>query len=232
MVDIDKARVVSYDNKGQSFEIYVDADLALAVKEGEKEFEHTYNNLLAVEEVYKDAKKGERIGPKALTDEFGTTDVKEITKIILQKGRLDLTTEQKRRLMEARRKELISYITKNAINPITKAPLTPTSVETAIDKARIEIDLNKRIERQVDAIIEKLKPHIPMSFQVSTYKVFVPVAFAGKVSGAIGKYEVLERKWDAEYFICLVKVPAGIKDNFLSTISGLTQGKARIEIEN
>ncbi len=232
MVDIDKARVVNYENKGLCFEIYVDADLALAVREGEKEFDHVYNDLLAVEEIYKDAKKGERIGPKALEDEFGTTDTKSIAKEILLKGRLDLTTEQKRRLMESRKKELIAYIVRNAINPITKAPHTPTSVETAIDKARIEIDLNKKIERQIDGIIEKIKPHLPMSFQTTLYKVYIPVSNAGKLTGVLNKYEVLERKWDAEYLICLIKVPAGLKDGFLSTVSGLTQGKAKIEIEN
>lgn len=232
MVDIDKARVVSYENKGLTFEIYVDADLALAVRGGEKDLDHVYGDLLAVEEVYKDAKKGDKVGPKALLDEFGTSELKEIVEQILHKGRLDLTTEQKRKVLESKKKEVVAYIVKNAINPIIKAPLTVSSVEAALEKSRVDIDINKKIEKQIDAIIEKLKPILPMSFHVDVYRVFVPVANAGKVQGVITKYEVIDRKWDAEYFVCTVKVPAGLKDGFLSTISGLTQGKARIEIEN
>jgi len=231
MVSLDNARVLSYEEGGKTFEIYVDPDLALEIKEGRKDFEYVYNDLLAVEEIYKDAKKGDKISDKIIEDTFHT-DIKGAVRIILDKGRLDLTTEQRRRLMEARKKELIQYIVRNSINPVTKAPHTAQRVETAIEQARVDVDINKPFDKQVDKIIEKIKPILPMSFQTVYYKIFVPSAFAGRISGAINKYEIIDRKWDADGFNFRVRVPAGIRDHFLSTISGLTQGNVKIEIED
>jgi len=228
---MDKARIVSYEKDNNVFEIYVDQDLALEIKEGDKDFESSYGSLLAIEEIYKDAKKGEKASSKAMSDSFPNLDVKEIVKEILIKGRLDLSTEQRRKIVEARKKELINYIVINSINPITKMPHTPTTVESSIEKVRIDVDINKPLSKQIDKIVEKLKAVLPMTFQTMKFRIHVPVSFSGKVNMIFNKYEVLERKWEPDGLVCLVQVPIGVKDSFLNSVSGLTQGQAKIELE-
>jgi len=231
MVNIDDARIASYDDKGMHFEILVDPELALEIKNGTKELSNNLNRLLATDEVYKDARKGERVSEKLLQEHFGSTDLLKITEIILKKGHLDLTTEQKRRLLEAKKKELIDYIVRNSINPITKAPHTPQRVESALENAKIVVDPQKPIESQIDKIIEKLSVVLPMDFKMFVFKVTVPIEYAGKVNGVINKYEILERKWDSNSFRFTAKIPAGEKDAFLNLISGLTKGQSVFEGE-
>ncbi len=230
MVALDKARIVSYEDKGKKFEILVDADIAFEVREGRKDFRYVYSDLLAYEDVYKDAGALDKISEKTLYEAFQTQDKQKIIETILFKGRLDLTTEQKRKIVEAKKKELIDYILRNSINPITKAPHTIQRIQEAIDKARIDIDLNKPISAQIDKIVEKLRPIIPMVFQTQKYLIKIPISYAGKVNGFLSKYEILERKWESEYFVCKISVPAGVKDVFLKSLDGLTQGKVVIEI--
>jgi len=231
MVNIDDARIASYDNNGHHFEILVEPDLALEVRLGHKSIDYVINNLLATEEVYKNSKSGERASEKAIQETFNTLDIKIIADIILKKGHLDLTTDQKRRLSEAKRKEVIDYIVRNSINPMTKAPHPYTRVESSLESARIVIDIQKSIESQLDKIIEKLSPILPMDFKMTKIKTIIPIQFGGKINGVIGKYEILERKWEASSFYFIANVPAGEKDSFLNVISGITKGQAQFEME-
>ncbi len=231
MVNMDDARIASYEDNGYVFEIFVDPDIALEIKKGTKEISNNLGKLLAVDEVYKSARSGERASEKSLQTVFGTTDLLKVVKTILEKGHLDLTTEQKRKLYDEKRKEVLNYIVKNSINPITKAPHTPQRVESAFEETKITIDIQKSLESQMDKIIEKLSVFLPMEFKKFTCRVKIPVAQAGRVSGMINKFEVSERKWESDYFYFVAKVPAGEKDQFFGMISGLTKGTAQFEFE-
>jgi ribosome maturation protein SDO1 len=231
MVSLDDARIIKYEQDKEEFELFVDPDLAFEIRDGKKKYEEVKNNLFAIETIFKDAKKGDKADEKSIIKIFGTDNFDKVALEIILKGKLNLTTEQKRKILEQRKKELINYIVRNSINPLMKLPHPPQRVENAIEKAKIEIDINKPLSKQLDKIIEKLNPILPMHFQKSKYKLTIPLAFAGKINGIIKKYDVLERKWTNNAFVCVVEVPIGLKDNFMKTISSITQGKALIEIE-
>lgn len=231
IVSMDDARIASYDIAGAHFEIFVEPVLALEIRKGAKEVLNNLGKLLAVEEVYKCARSGTRVSEKALNEHFGTTDLTRIVTVILEKGHLDLTTDQKRRLAEEKRRELINYIVKNSINPVTKAPHTPQRVESALDATKIAIDIQKPISVQANKIIEKMSAILPMDFKICVCRTKVPIAFVGKVNGVINRYEITDRKWEPDYFCFVAKVPAGEKGQFLNMISGLTKGQAQFDFE-
>jgi len=231
MVNIDDARVASYEDKGQKFEILVDPDLALEIKQGNKDLLNNLSKLLASDEVYKNAKSGERVSEKALQEHFGTQDLVKIVDAILKKGHLDLTTEQKRKLAEMKRKEVIDYIVRNSTNPVTKTPHTYQRVENALETAKIQIDMQRSIDQQIDKIIDKLTEILPMDFKKVTFKATIPIQYAGKINSIINKYEIVDRKWETSAFVFTANVPAGEKDSFMNTISGLTKGQAIYDIQ-
>lgn len=204
--------------------------MALEIKQGHKDASNNLSKLLATDEVYKNSRSGDRVSDKALQECFGTTDLAQITERILKHGHLDLTTEQKRKLSEQKRKEVIDYIVRNSINPITKAPHPYNRVESALDSAKIVVDIQRPIDQQMEKIIEKVSIILPMDFKMFTFKVIVPLDFASKVNGIINKYDIIERKWGSS-FNFTAKVPAGEKDSFMNTISGLTKGQAVFETE-
>ncbi len=230
MVNIDDARIASYSEDGYNFEILVDPDLALDIKLGNLPLENNLSKLLAIDEIYKNSNTGEKASEKSVELIFKTNDLKKIVEIILLKGHLDLTTEQKRKLALLKRKELIDYIVKNSINPITKLPHPVLRVENALEEGKIVIDSQKSIKSQIDKILEKLSEILPMDFKKIIIKVNVPLDYAGKVNGIINKYEVLERKW-SNVFSFTVDLPAGEKELFMNSISGLTKGTAEYEFE-
>ena len=225
MVNVDKAIIASIDKEGKHFEILVDADVALNIREG-ADFNANYNKLLASDEVFKDSKKGDRSSTSNLNNIFGTDDVKEIAKIIVLEGRVELTTEQKRKKTEQKRKALILYISKNAINPLTKTPHPPQRVELAMDKAKIMVDPTKSIKAQVDKIIEKLRPIIPLSFEKEEIIISIPIGYASKSLGLLNKYDILEKKWNNSELKLKLNINSAQKKEIMDKIYNLTSGKA------
>ena len=55
---------------------------------------------------------------------FETTDVLEVAEQILLKGHVQLTAEQKRQMMEDKRKQVIAKIAREGINPKTQEKIS------------------------------------------------------------------------------------------------------------
>ena len=95
MVNVDEAIIAKYEYSGEHFEILVDPDLAAEFRNPDGQ-DVAIEDLLAVEEIFKDSKKGDKASEEAMTKIFETTDPIEVSKIILEKGTVQLTAEQKR----------------------------------------------------------------------------------------------------------------------------------------
>jgi ribosome maturation protein SDO1 len=72
MVSVEDAVVAKISKEGTNFEILVDPDKALEFRKGK---DTDMESILAVPEIFKDSKKGERHSSEDLHKAFGTTDV-------------------------------------------------------------------------------------------------------------------------------------------------------------
>ena len=95
MVDVDKAVIARLKTHGENFEILVDCDKAIELKQGKN---INLNDVLATDAVFKDVKKGERASEKELEDLFGTSDHLEISEEIIRKGEVQLTQDHMNKL--------------------------------------------------------------------------------------------------------------------------------------
>jgi ribosome maturation protein SDO1 len=90
MVSLDRAVIARYKHSKKIFEILVDPDGAERMRGGGQV---DLEDLLAADEVFTDAAKGEKATEKDLMDAFSTTEPSEIVKKIIKEGELHLTTE-------------------------------------------------------------------------------------------------------------------------------------------
>ena len=116
MVTLEDSVIARLEYHGEHFEILVDPDLASDFKRG-KEIE--VDKILAVEEIFKDARKGDKASEEAMMKAFGSTDPLEAAAIIIKKGQVQLTAKQRRDMQEEKRKKIIAKITREAINPVS-----------------------------------------------------------------------------------------------------------------
>jgi len=74
---------------------------------------------------------------------FETTDPLKIADAILKKGTLQLTTEQRRKMTEDKRKQIVDFISRQAVDPKTNLPHPPLRIENAMEQIRYPIDPHK-----------------------------------------------------------------------------------------
>ena len=98
MVDV---TVAKFSFEGEKFEIMVKPDPALEYKMGKKK---DISAILVSDEIYTDSGKGTKPSAEKLLKAFKTEDLTEIAKIIMQKGDLNLTTDQRRKMIDDKKK--------------------------------------------------------------------------------------------------------------------------------
>lgn len=225
MVDYTIAR---YQKGGKKFEILVHPDKALDYKLGKKK---DFTDILVYDEIYVDAKKGLRAARSDIQAIFGTTDVNAVAEKILREGDLLIKTEQRRKLIEEKKKQIIAYISRYCVDARTGMPLPPLRIENAIEEAGIRIDPFTSAEEQVRYVIEALSRVIPIKKQLSILSIKIPSVYVGKAYGFIkNSAEILSETWlsDGSYS-AQVAIPAGIKHEFIEKLGAITSGTAYIE---
>jgi ribosome maturation protein SDO1 len=229
LVSLEKAVIARLDTRGERYEVLVDPELALKLKRGE---EVDMSSLLAVDTVFKDARKGDKAGVEHLKEVFGSSDPIEVAKAIIKKGEIQLTTEQRRKMLEDKRKQIVSIIAKNAINPQTNTPHPPGRIEKAMEEAKVNIDLWRTAEEQVPVVVKALRPIIPIRFEEKTLAVKIPPQYAAKAYPVIKPFgEIKKEEWQKDgSWIFLIDIPAGMVDDFLRELNSLTKGEVETKI--
>ncbi len=236
MVSMDEAVIARLDSHGERFEVLVDPKVLWKIRNKENLGEN-FNILdhMVIDTVFKDSSKGIRASDESLINVFKNTDIKKITYEIINRGEIQLTTEQRKEMMENKRKQIISTIVRNAINPKTKTPHPPQRIELALDEAKISIDPFKPVDAQVQDIMKKLQPILPIRFEKLIVAIRLSGEDYGKCYGDVKNFgKITKEEWQKNgEWIGLLELPAGLKSEFIDKISSKTKGNAQIKlIEN
>ena len=129
---------------------------------------------MAVDEVYSDANKGLRVPAEKLQKHFKTTNFLQVAEIILRKGDLNLTTDQRRKLVEEKRKQIVATIARNFVDPRTGLPHPPLRIEQAMAEIRVSIDPFKDVNEQTKLVIDELRGILPLKSERIKLLVKVP----------------------------------------------------------
>lgn len=228
MVSLEEAAIGRYKRGKKNFEILVNPAEAELVRSGNKE---EMDSVLAVEEIFEDAAKGKRATEESLKEVFATTDTMEIAREIIKEGEVQLTTKQRRKKVEEKKRMVIDRISHISINPQTNTPHPPSRIEIAMKEAKVHIDPFKSVDELVNITIKAIKHLIPIKVEKKEIAIKIPVAYVGKVYEIKNKYEVMKEEWQPDgSFIAVLKVAVGAKDEFFSFLNDLTKGEAQAKI--
>lgn len=229
MVALDESIIARLKTHGKTFEVFVEPDGALAFKRGDQV---KVENILAVEDVFSDAKNGDRPAEQDVINAFGTTDAIKVAEKIITEGELQLTTEQKKKIQEEKKRQVIAVIARNAINPQTKAPHPPARIEAAMTEAGIHIDPMKSVDEMVTITMKAIRPIIPIRFEEVRIAVKLPPEFAAKAYGSVAKFgNLTKQEWQNDgSWIGVITIPAGMQDELYALLNGLTKGCAETKL--
>ncbi|MCW4018819.1 MAG: ribosome assembly factor SBDS [Candidatus Bathyarchaeota archaeon] len=157
-----KFTIARYTKDNSHFELLVKPEKALDYHNGKIS---AITEVLAAETIFSDANKGTRVAEDELKKAFDTTDPLKIADVIIKKGQLQLTTDQRRKMVEDKRKQVIDYISRQAVDPKTNLPHPPLRIENAMEQIRYPIDPYKSIDEQARDIIKLLRPILPLKVE-------------------------------------------------------------------
>lgn len=229
MVSLENAVIARLHKGADRFEVLVDPHEAEHIMEGKTE---NILSALAIDAVFSDSKKGTHAPIESLQKHFKTTDISTIAQEIIQKGEIQLTTEQRREMQEKKKKRIVDMIVKNAMDPQTKMPHPRTRIELALEEAKVHIDPFKSVNQQMKTILETLRPLLPISMEQARISVKIPPEHVGKAYGAVRSFGTLEREeWQSDgTWIGIVKLPAGMQTDFYDRLNTLTKGNVETRI--
>ena len=215
--------IARINHDGEHFEILTKPEPALSYKLGKTT---SVSQILATETIFTDAGKGSKASEEKLKEFFGTTDPIKIAEIILKKGTLQLTTDQRKQLVEDKRRQIISFISRECIDPKTNLPHPPLRIEQAMKQIHFSIDPSKGVEEQSKDIIKLLRPIIPLKMEKITVEVHVPPEHASKVYGTVKGFGTLKMdKWQTDgSWSAIVEMSAGLYGPFLDKLGKMTRG--------
>ena len=228
MVSLEDSVTARFETGGNRFEILIDPEAAQQYKEGE---EIDWEEAIAADGIWNDSSKGDRAPEKLVNDTFGSLDLIDIYKKILAEGSIQLTSQQKKEMVEQKRKRIISHIAANAMNPQTGGPHPPQRIENAIEEIRYSIDPIESDEKQIEKIVSKIKLLIPISFDKIRVAVKIPAIHVGKCYGqlsGLGNIESEEYQKDGSW-IGIIEMAAAAQTKLEDLLGSVTKGTAEIK---
>jgi ribosome maturation protein SDO1 len=231
MIPLDHAVVARLESFGERFEILVDPHKAALVRQGQPvEIE----DVVAALNVFGNSSKATRASDESLMKVFQTTDFDAVARKIIIKGEIHLTADQRKQMVEEKRRQVITFISRNAINPQTGHPHPPARIEMAMEQARVNIDPFKHVEEQVKDVVKALRPILPIRFEELRLAVKIPPDHAARAYGDIAAVSTMEKdEWLKDgSWVCVVRIPAGIQGEFYDLINKLSKGEGQVKILN
>ena len=229
MVSLDDAVIARLKKGEDHFEILVDPYAAADLIEGE---DINIVDHLAIDAIFVDAKKGTHASEETLHEHFENTDIKTIATYILKHGDIQLTTEQRHKMQENKKKRVIENITKNAMDPQTKTPHPRQRIERAMEEAGVHIDPFKPVREQVKETINAIRPIIPLSMERVKVSIKIPAQYAGKAYGVVRQFGVLEQEdWQSDgSWIGIIRLAAGMQTQLYDRLNETTKGNVSTKI--
>jgi len=214
---------------GERFEIIVAPDPALNFKLTRK---GDIRKILLVDEVYSDSKKGLRVSSDKLKKLFGTTDVYAIAEKILLEGELQLTGEQRRRMIESKRQQIIALLSKLLLEPSMGNPIPSLRIEQSLSQTSVSIDPFKPPEEQVKNVIKALRQVLQFKVNEVVLTLTCPQTLSNDVYGfanSMGEVDQTRVQKDKSVKIT-VRMPSATMSYFLESLGKKYGDQVKVDI--
>jgi len=225
----EKFTVARLTRENEHFEILVKPNKALEYRNGKIS---SITEVLAAETVFSDANKGTKVSEEIMKKAFKTVDPLKIADEILKKGTLQLTTDQRRKMVEDKRRQIIDFISRQAVDPKTNLPHPPLRIENAMEQIRYSIDPYKSIDEQARDIIKLLRPILPLKVEQLTVAIKISTQYAVRAYGTVKTLGTIKREeWrsDGSWYGEL-ELPAGAYASLINKLGDVTKGSGEAKI--
>ena len=209
--------------KNKHYEIFVDLDEALKVREGKGDI----LKALDSPNIFHDLHKGTIASKADLLDAFQTIDIYQIARKIMVSGEVQKNQEFRDEEREKKIKQVLALILKNAVDQHGR-PFTEERLRTAVQQVHFNFD-NRSPEQQMPLLLEKLKEIVPIKIETRKIKLTIPARFTGQIYGLLKDYKESEEWLSNGNLQAILNIPAGMLIDFYEKLNSISHGAIQSE---
>lgn len=254
-IDLGGLIVGRIEKSGRVFEMLMDPEKAWEAKKiireeidkrlkaGKEKSRMTINELLNDQKidlelifesftVFEDLRRGKKATDGDMEAVFETTDGMKIAAFVLLDGEIHWTKAQREEERSKKLKQIITTISKNAINPQNKKPHPYQRIEKAIEEAKVNIDLMRSAEEQVDDIVKSIRAIIPIRMEQVEMAIKIPSAFTAKGYNIVAQYaQIKKEEWQSDgSWASVISLPVGFQIELIDKLNKLTHGRVQTNL--
>lgn len=225
----EKYTIARMTKENDHFEVLVKPQKALDYRAGKIA---AITEVLVAETIFSDANKGTKASEESIRKAFGMIDPLKVAETILKKGTMQLTTDQRRKMVEDKRRQIIDFISRQCVDPKTNLPHPPTRIENAMEQIHYSIDPFKPMEEQAKEIVKLLRPLLPLKMEQVSVAVIIPAQYSARAYGSIKGFGTIKREeWRADgSWSGVLEMPAGLYAPLLDKLGEVTKGSGEAKI--
>ena len=182
--------------------------------------------------VFEDLRRGKKATDGDMEAVFDTSDGMRIAGHILVEGEIHWTKTQREEEKSKKMKQIITIISKNAINPQNKKPHPYQRIEKAIEEAKVKLDLMRSPEEQVDDVVKSIRAIIPIRMEQVEIAIKIPSAFTAKGYNIVAQLaQIKKEEWQSDgSWVSVVNLPAGLQMELIDKLNKLTHGRVQTKL--
>ncbi|CAK4079365.1 unnamed protein product [Aphanomyces euteiches] len=170
--------------------------------------ETNFDEVLQSDGVFENVSKGKRATAEDMRRVFGTDDVDEVAKRIIELGELQVSDGERAASNQSLYQEIATIVAEKCVNPESNRPYPFTVIERVMKEIHYSLIPNRSAKQQALEVINRLQDHMP----ITRAKMKVQVSISARDAKAMKTYleqhnaAILEQKGgvDVVKLICLI----------------------------
>jgi ribosome maturation protein Sdo1 len=208
-------QLVRYKHKKYTFEIITKCGSVRLFLAGKLE----WNNVLSMDAVFINYKKGQVAKNKDLISVFGTDDVNMCAQAIVSEGILQVSDSERKEDLRIHTQEVLGYLHRMYVDH-DGVPHPLIRLEGVLEESKVRLDPQINVRKQAEEIIKKMLGKIV--FKKNTIDYILKIQPTYNCKDIIQKYcPVYKRGRDDLWYICVC--PSEF-DLFISKLNKVTAG--------
>mmetsp|Transcript_17128 Transcript_17128/g.20620 ORF Transcript_17128/g.20620 Transcript_17128/m.20620 type:complete len:315 (+) Transcript_17128:61-1005(+) len=208
-------------SKNKSFEIMVNPGTVATFRQDRS----SLSDVLLVETVFKNARKAVPATSDELFEAFGCTDVRKIAERILSKGDAQTSSSERKKGMEAKKRNIADFINKNYADARTGLPIPLNRILSVLEKQRVTADCDLVLEARRIVDEAKKKGELSVKRKETVMTLSLPAKFKREASVLFERRcSVLSRTVNGSQVVFELGYLAGELDSIIASAEKLTRG--------
>ncbi|KAF0688413.1 Aste57867_19969 [Aphanomyces stellatus] len=169
--------------------------------------ETNLNEVLQSHDVFENVSKGKRATADDMRKVFGTDDVDEVAKMVIELGELQVSDGERAAANESLFQEIATIVAEKCVNPESNRPYPYTVIERVMKEIHYSLIPNRSAKQQALEVINKLQDHMPITRAKMKVQVTVPIKDSKSMKKYLDQHNaaVLEQKGgDILRLICMI----------------------------